>query len=225
MAKMIILFIISLAGALMNIVINVLGIKLEIPLFLDTIMTVSVTLLCGLPWGALCGALSNIIGHSLWFWGWEGYLFALCNIATAWITWMFIRFFPKELNLIPGGLLQEQVEYVRSSRLSWIMDRIIALILLSFALCIGMSVLGGLISVFIQIINPAHINEPGRYALLGRTLFDENSPAVVVEILSRIPVNIVDRLIASFAGYGIAIGLNRGLRSRIFSMIRVSSAR
>jgi hypothetical protein len=80
-----------------------------------------------------------------------------------------------------------------------------------------MSVLGGLISVFIQFINPAHTNEPGRVAFLGRILFDENSPVILVEIASRIPVNIVERLITAFAAYGIALGFRSILNKLRFT--------
>jgi hypothetical protein len=34
-------------------------------------------------------------------------------------------------------------------------------------------------------------------------------PLVLAEILSRIPINIIDRLITAYAGYGIAIALRK----------------
>ncbi|MDR0447649.1 MAG: hypothetical protein LBH07_03175 [Treponema sp.] len=198
--------IICLAGVLLNVVITILFYR--IPLYMDTIMTVAVTFLCGLPWGVLCGVLTSITGHTLWFWSWLAYLFTLCSIATAIITWLFIRFFPGALTVVIEGESKTQTIAFRSSYLNRIMDRVVALILLSFALCIAMSILGGLISVFIQFINNAYTDDPNRFAFLGRVLFDENSPVILVEIMSRIPVNIVDRLIAAFAGFGIALGFH-----------------
>ncbi|MCL2211976.1 MAG: hypothetical protein FWB95_08655, partial [Treponema sp.] len=68
-----------LAGTLLNITISRLSFLLGIPLYLDTVLTISVTLTGGLFCGAVCAALTNIIYHTLWGYGWEGYLFAVCN--------------------------------------------------------------------------------------------------------------------------------------------------
>ena len=205
--------IICLAGALLNIVINILSTVPggKFPLYSDTILTVTLTFIGGPFWGALCGALTNLIGHSIRFWGWAGYLFALCNIATALLTYLFIRLFPRELALskwwkagrfdIPGERAS------KSRRLESIMGRIVVLVLLSFALCLAMSILGGLIAAFIQFLNPAPPDPIHISAFLAPILFGQHVPIVVVEILSRIPVNIIDRLIAAFGGYGIALAL------------------
>jgi len=88
------------------------------------------------------------------------------------------------------------------------MNKIIVLILLSFALCIAMSILGGLISTFIQTISASTADETQLSALFGASMFSEY-PLVLMEILSRIPVNIIDRLIVAFCGFGIALIINR----------------
>ena len=202
-----------IAGALLNIALNMLCTKFGIPLYMDTVLTVSVTFGCGLFWGALTGALTNLIGHTLQFWGWEGYLFALCNIATAFITYLFMRFFPKELTrAISRGRDTGQAAprssltgiFPNSFRLSGVMDRVIILILLSFSLCITMSVLGGLLTYLIQVIRDTSENNPAS-VVLGSTMFSQTLPPIFVEILSRIPINIIDRLLTAFSGYGIAL--------------------
>ena len=88
-----------LAGTALNMGLCNLSDTAGIFLYLDTVFTVSVTFVGGLFWGALCGALTNLIIHTIFGWGWQGYFFVLCNIATAFITWLFIRFFPRELSL------------------------------------------------------------------------------------------------------------------------------
>jgi hypothetical protein len=86
---------------------------------------------------------------------------------------------------------------------------------LSNSLCsarrFAMSILGGLITVFIQYMqmyteaaNPSSI-----ITKFGDTLPGLNLPLVLTEIISRIPINIVDRLIAAFAGFGLALGGNK----------------
>ena len=193
---------ICIAGILLNFLLgNILtaGV-IYAPLYLDTVFTVSLTLIGGLFWGILCGAFSNILIHTYIFWGWEGYLFALCNIATALITWLFTRFFPRELALP----YQPNVLH-KGRRLEGIMSRMVVLILLSFTLCIAISILGGAITVLITYIGPYTRDTTYIHAPLGVILFTENTPILLVEILSRIPINMVDRLITAFAGYGIAL--------------------
>jgi len=179
-------------------------------------------MLGGLFWGALCGALTNLVAHSIWFWGWEGYLFAICSVITALVTWLFIRLFPRELNLEQAELhvTHSWVQMRKSRRLGTVIDRMVVLILLSFCLCLAMSVSGGLIAALIQIFNKSVTGNPDISIIMSATMFSQNLSIILREILSRIPINIIDRLVSGFAGYGIALGLYsipalRGLLRRI----------
>jgi len=239
MRKLIGSIIFCIAGALLNMIVYWIFITIMgLPLYLDTIFTITVTLVCGPLWGVLTGALTNV--HSFTVYGWEYYLFALCNVAAALVTWFFIRLFPLELNLSiktsgahstgnellitpasysqrsfrsPSEVITAKPYYqAGSSRLSAVMDRFIVLTLLSFALCITMSILGGCISVFIGIVktsaetvNPAAVP----------TMFNRNVPMLLKEIMSRIPINIIDRLLSSFAAFGAALGVRCLLQKAI----------
>jgi len=198
------------AGAFLNIVFNRIftypGVGL--PLYLDTILTITITFMGGLFWGMLTGALTNVIVHTIYFWGWEAYLFALCNIATALITWLFIRTFPQDLNFAKSKKNLAVKTFHNSQHLNTVVLRIIILVLLSFVLCFAMSILGGSIAAFIHILNSSSADELHFRAWFGFTMFP-HLPLIWVEILSRIPVNIIDRFISVFAGYGIAVVLNR----------------
>jgi hypothetical protein len=92
-----------------------------------------------------------------------------------------------------------------SRRLAEAMNRMVALILLSFCLCLAISVLGGLVAALIQSINPSLAGRQGLSGHFSVTMFGKKLPLTLTEILSRIPVNIIDRLITVFAGYGIAL--------------------
>jgi len=203
------MLLLCLTGALLNIAINKIftagGIWI-LPLYLDTILTITVTFFGGLFWGVLTGILTNLIGHTINFWGWEGYLFVFCNIATALVTWAFIRLFPQEIK-ITNDSKTRMVKTHNSQMFFRIINRIIVLILLSFTLCLVMSLLGGLISALIQIFGSSPADELLLSALLGSTMFPKMN-VILMEILSRIPINIIDRLISVFAGYGIAIGVS-----------------
>ena len=74
-----------------------------------------------------------------------------------------------------------------------------------------MSILGGLIATIIQLINSSYSDDNGISAVLSATMFGQNVPMLLKEIISRIPVNIIDRLISVFAGYGIALLIQRVL--------------
>jgi hypothetical protein len=210
-----------LLGAFLNIIIgSAFSRWMGLPLYLDTILTVTVTLLCGVFWGVITGAFTNLIAATITFGagGWEGYLFVLCNIATALVTWLFVHFFPRELNL--GKITPEDTPF-KSRTLSKVMDRMIVLALLSFGLCIAMSVLGGLIAAAIRSFRPAADSQaisPITSTLMP-TMFGHNLPVILEEILSRIPVNIIDRLISVFAGYGIALAA-RGLLNKTLDKCR-----
>jgi hypothetical protein len=202
---------ICFTGALFNIAIHKFCTYLGIQLYLDTVFTVAVTLSCGLFWGALCGALTNIICYSVWFWGWEAYLFAFCNIATAVITWLFIRFFPVELGFVRKTPETAAAISFKSTQLSKVMDKVIALMLLAFTLCFVMSIMGGIISAAIWGASTSYPYESSLLIWLGNTMFAENTPKIITEIVARIPVNMIDRIITAFAGYGIAILLQRAM--------------
>jgi hypothetical protein len=223
--------VLCLAGIILNLAANRFFVYyLGLPLFLDTVFTVSVTLIGGVFWGALCGTLTNLTGKMIWFSGrdWTSYLFFLCNIATAVITWLFIRFFPRELDLSSehakyerkprtagiesrSGKLAPPTKLASPMKLAMSMDRVIVLILLSFALCLAISILGGLISALILLIDPSQTENRILAGLLDDTLSGGAVPIILAEILSRIPVNIIDRLITAFAGYGIALLLKKCL--------------
>ncbi|MDR1588318.1 MAG: hypothetical protein LBS57_12745 [Treponema sp.] len=199
--KIAVLCALCVIGAALNCFFNI-SIKqvVGIPLFLDTVMTMTLTFYGGAFWGLVTGILSNVIISSLWFYGWAYYLFALCNLAVALVTARFVRRFPRELSILPPA-----GNAVKTRRMEDVMERGVVLILLAMALCIVISVMGGLIALVVQIFHPGlpgviDPELPFRAALIRR-----NFPSFAVEIGARILINIPDRLISAFAGYGIAL--------------------
>ena len=181
------LLVLTLAGAALNLVLpDLLRSALGLPLFMDTLFTMVLTWSGGLFWGILTGLLTNAAYcfiHSL---AWTEYLYALCNAAVALITALFIRLFPGELGFPP-----------RRS----IFDRMIVLIILSFALSIAISLMGGIIASIAIGKGPELQFEP---ELRRRGL-----PVVAAAVLSRIPINVLDRLVSTFGAYGTALLIRR----------------
>ena len=127
---------------------------------MDTMWTITITFIGGPVWGCVTGILTNLTGHTYNFWGYEDYLFALCNIATALITWLFCRIFPQELSYRHLRPNQESFTPVKSRHLDETMSKVFALTLLSFTLCFVMSILGGLITFFIEFAGSSAKNKP-----------------------------------------------------------------
>ncbi|MDR2745939.1 MAG: hypothetical protein LBB77_00705 [Treponema sp.] len=181
---------------------------LETPLYFDTVFTAMAAFCWGLWPGILTGLLTNFIINTVWFAGWGGYLFGICNGIVALVTVLFVRLCPDELDLEREDLS------LGSKRLYGVLYRVMALFLLAFALTAALSISGGFIAFCIKAFIPgsAGITGPEEFyalPLVGRTL-----SILLVEILSRIPVNVPDRLLTAFCGYALARGLKAAARRR-----------
>lgn len=82
-----ILFVISTlaVAVLVNCLGSVLATKITFPLYLDSILTIGVTALCGLLPGLLCAVLSNGI---LYFFDYTMLPFMSCHIITSLLAWL-----------------------------------------------------------------------------------------------------------------------------------------
>ncbi|GHV96484.1 hypothetical protein AGMMS50293_28040 [Spirochaetia bacterium] len=202
----------SLGAAAANKILGYLAAIIQTGLFLDTAFIITATFSGGLGAGLLASLITTAIGgicHHLfwgldWFWGW--YFYGLCFAATALVTWLFARSFPKEC--MPLRLNSRQLT-PSSGPENPLLDRIIMLSLLSLALWFIISVMGSFISVFnSQILHviPAEewIENDFKLGLLQQGL----SP-VIAEFLARVPINIIDRPISVLIGYGTSLLLKK----------------
>jgi hypothetical protein len=171
-------------------------------LFLDTVFTIAVTLSLGFAAGIVTALLSTAVFGIGWYSFWGFYLFGLCSIASAVLTCVFIRGFPKECSPVNIGKKPDEPG-------SGLLDRIIILFLLSLSMCALMSILGGIIAVFIELVLQAPINDPNPETYFKLGLLRNGVSLAAAEILARIPVNIVDRTLSVFGGYGTALLLKR----------------
>jgi hypothetical protein len=183
---------------------NILG----TPLYLDTVFTAAAAFYGGLVPGVVTGLLSNLIIGMVWFTGWGDYLFAICNGIVALVTVLFVRLCPEELDL-----WREDIPLThRSGRLNRALYRITALFLLAFALVVALSISGGLIAFYIKAFIPTSSGGVGPELFYAPPLTGRAWPSLLVEIMSRIPVNVPDRLVTAFCGYALAWGLKTALR-------------
>ncbi|HNY20794.1 MAG TPA: hypothetical protein PKO22_01460 [Treponemataceae bacterium] len=155
----------------------------EIPLFMDTMGTVAATLVGGLIPGMLVGfatnlgycamcALSNPPKQSQ-------LLFALCNVASAVVVWLFFR--------------------KRGTN-----NPVFDLFILCVAVTIVNSVLGGVISFYRY---GGMDRFPTDYMVAGMLLQD--IPPLSAAIASRLPINLLDKTIAVLGGYGLYLAAQK----------------
>jgi hypothetical protein len=198
------LVLLSVFSACLNtIAMMVFRLVLETPLYLDTVFTAMAAFYGGLWPGVLTGLLTNLIYNTVWFTGWGGYLFGICNAIVALVTVLFVRLCPDELNLGREDLS------LRSRRLSRVLYQVTALFLLAFALTIALSVSGGFIAFCIKVFIPSSADITGPEEFYAPSLSGRAWPALLVEITSRIPVNVPDRLLTVFCGYALAREVKR----------------
>jgi hypothetical protein len=161
---------------------------------MDTMFTVAFTFLGGLPCGIAVAVLTHLIANPLLSIGLPLYLYILCNVLAAVITAVFMRLFPQECS-------------VASPVRRIIFERVAILFILSLVLCLVMSLSGGIIGTVIGTFFPLRDNHDAGTFIFRRMLERNGLPLFAVEVLCRIPVNIIDRLVSVFSTYGFAAAL------------------
>jgi energy-coupling factor transport system substrate-specific component len=154
----------------------------HLPLFMDSIMTVAVTLFSGLIPGIAAGILYNVLWPFVTGGDPRQAIFACCSVATAVFTHLWIA----------------------KRKGSWILTD---LLMLSLIIGFANSVLGGIISTFAF---RGVDSFPSDYIMAGMLMQD--IPLVGAAILARIPLNLIDKGIAVFLGYGIYLLADRLMR-------------
>ncbi len=162
---------------------------LHVPLFFDTIFLMAVLFLYG-PLPALfayiinvvCGCLKLVIlyGKNDYI-----YLFTLSAVTIILVTWLFIR---KKENLKKGV-------------------NITFLYILSAAVCAALAcaVVSGFISYFTFSLNV----ESGPFDKIIFAFSGDQMGVLASCIVGRIPITILDRIITTFAGFGISVAYNK----------------
>jgi hypothetical protein len=192
-----------LVSALGNIAFSALsGGVLKLSLYLDTVFTVAAAFAFGLWPGVLSGALlypvvGGILNNAVFNTGTNafgtGNVFILCTLAEI----LLVCFFRAKIRAGQSLFLAEP----SLSSFIGIASRLMVLVALD---CILISIVGGIIDfVLYSLLSVPRGGYPEDIFKLG--LYRNNVPVLAVAILSRIPINIVDRFIAIFAGYGISL--------------------
>ena len=162
---------------------------LHVPLFFDTIFLMAVLFLYG-PLPALFSYVINVICGCLKLVILYGkndyvYLFTLSALTIILVTWLFVR---KKENLKKGV-------------------NITFLYILSAAVCAALacSVVSGIISYFTFSLNV----ESGPFDKIIFAFSGDQMGVLASCIVGRIPITILDRIITTFAGFGISVAWSK----------------
>jgi len=198
-------FIISflcLVSALCNVLLNYFVFHVgHIPLYLDTVFTVALCFSAGLLPGLLNAALVLPLCHSLMHTyilptepqaGLARYLFTLCVVCEVLTVCFYHR-----------SMKKQETAFFEKPTFDSFIGVAAKLLVLAVLDCIVVSITGGIIDFIITKNSAPHPIFPEDTFKLG--LLRNNVPMLTTAILSRIPINIVDRFIAIFGGYGISI--------------------
>jgi hypothetical protein len=169
---------------------------------MDTVFTIAATFAFGLWPGVLSGillypAVVGILNNSIFNMGTNafgtGNIFVLCTLAEI----LLVCFFRAKIRTEQSLFLAEP----SLSSFIGIASRLMVLVALD---CILISIVGGIIDfVLYGLLSVPRGIYPEDIFKLG--LYRNNVPVLAAAVLSRIPINIVDRFIAVFGGYGISL--------------------
>jgi len=173
-------------------------------LFADTIFTIAMCFTAGWLPGILTGILFNhfaaslllyfLIGQPFFIFTWS--FFYLCSLAEI----ALVCFFHAKIKSREETFLQRVSPQPSLYSFIGIATDLLVLVALD---CIVISILGGTID-FIMSKNSAPVASSFVDTFkLG--LLRNNVPPLLASILARIPINIIDRLLAVFGGYGISL--------------------
>ena len=172
----------------------------NIPLYLDTLFTVAMCFSAGLLPGIFTAILLPVLTTFKYT-----YLLGL-PVETAWWTYLFVLCVLFEVLLVfsfrkkiapPDAAFRKAPSFYAFISLAPLLLVIVALD------CIVVSVTGGIIDYVITLLSSPKAFYPEDSFKLG--LLRNNVPILASAILSRIPINIVDRFIVIFGGYGVSL--------------------
>jgi len=209
------IFIICALSALLNILLSYLvnGI-FRLPLYLDTVFTAAVCFSAGLIPGIITGIVfpavlipfKYIYMHNYPLeTSWPVYFFLICALCEI----ILICVFHKRIKPVEAAVLNDHAG--RKTFFQVLIFMATQLLVLAALDCIIVSVLGGIIGYTVGLLSLPRSLYPEDTFLLG--LLRNNVHELVSAVLSRIPINVVDRFIVVFAGYGISLLYRKRLKS------------
>jgi energy-coupling factor transport system substrate-specific component len=195
------LALLCLASGLLNTLISYLinGVC-ALPLYFDTLFTVAVFFSAGLVPALITAVLLPIFTTFEYI-----YLMHL-EVETAWWTYIFVFCVIFEVLLIfffRNKIKPLDAAFRKNPSLYAFINLAPLLMLIVVLDCVVVSVTGGIIDYILTMVSAPKAFYPEDSFKLG--LLRNNVPLLASAVLSRIPINIVDRFFVVFGGYGVSL--------------------
>jgi hypothetical protein len=204
LARGIKLFVLCALAVGANYLFNTLSVFiLKLPLFLDTVFTCAVAFAAGLVPGIAVATLSTVV---ISFRDNSTLLFVLCSIAEVLLICLMKP--DKSCGDSSGGPKTGRGYTLPATFIS----TFAALLLLYIAACVTVSVLGGIIDfILYEVLLENKLSySPEDTFKMG--FLRSGPPALITNILSRIPINIVDRFVTIFGGFSLSLAIKRSIK-------------
>ena len=184
----------GIVAGFLNLLLSSIAIRLHVPLFMDTLFTVTAS--C---FGWACGIIAAVASHIIGFLS-DGYSFPK-DIPN-------LLYFFCSLTIVAGVrivLFRKPLNDGRANPFD--------MLFLSIVFAFVISLEGGLFYVMLVQSNRVSANIIGNRAVssLIYTFVTKNIPMLIASPLASIPVNLVDKTLAVFGGYGIFALLKKTL--------------
>lgn len=160
----------------------------HLPLFCDTIFIMALSFFAGPWWGVLAGFFYHLIDFALHRTMELGHLFMLCHFLAALTAGYF------------------KILFIKKSDSRFLL--FVKLNILVIVLCLVMSVSGGIISYILNNIE-AYNKASSQTDFLTFLWQNKFQSKLLLQIAVRIPVNIADRFICTFAAWGVYLAAKK----------------
>lgn len=187
--KKLLFFILSiLCGFLDYLICDLVAWVNQLPLFCDTIFIMALSFFAGPWWGVLAGFFYHLIDFVLHRTMELGHLFMLCHFLAALTAGYF------------------KILFIKKSDSRFLL--FVKLNILAIVLCLVMSVSGGIISYILNNIE-AYNKASSQTDFLTFLWQNKFQSKLLLQIAVRIPVNIADRFICTFAAWGVYLAAKK----------------
>lgn len=187
--KKLLFFILSiLCGFLDYLICDLVAWVNQLPLFCDTIFIMALSFFAGPWWGVLAGFFYHLIDFALHRTMELGHLFMLCHFLAALTAGYF------------------KILFIKKSDSRFLL--FVKLNILVIVLCLVMSVSGGIISTILNNIE-AYNKASSQTDFLTFLWQNKFNSKLLLQIAVRIPVNIADRFICTFAAWGVYLAAKK----------------
>ena len=187
--KKLLFFILSiLCGFLDYLICDLVAWVNQLPLFCDTIFIMALSFFAGPWWGVLAGFFYHLIDFALHRTMELGHLFMLCHFLAALTAGYF------------------KILFIKKSDSRFLL--FVKLNILVIVLCLVMSVSGGIISNILNNIE-AYNKASSQTDFLTFLWQNKFNTKLLLQIAVRIPVNIADRFICTFAAWGVYLAAKK----------------